>query len=178
MKFVLDENTQKKGSKLPENVINAHELFSKNGFGKFGIADKVLLKLCQENKMILVTKDRALIIKANQKNQNIIYTTDGENPKWIFLSKKLKIENRGKLKKIIEKAIKENPNDRVIVILETTVTKPRGIIQMDDDDVYDDHEVVFSTTSNGMYVVGFSIEGEKNATELRKRLVMARIARV
>lgn len=178
MKIVLDENTQKKGNKLPDNVINAHELFTKNGFGKFGIEDKILLKLCQENKMIIVTKDRALIIKANQKNQNIIYTTDGEKPKWIFLSKNLKIENRGKLKKIVELAIKENPNDRVLVILETKITKPRGIIPMDDDDVYDDHEIVFSNTSNDVYFVGFSIVGEEKAIQLRRRLVMARIARV
>jgi len=180
LRFVLDENTQKKNSKLPDNVLNAHDLFTQNGFGKFGIADKILLKLCQEKKMIIVTKDRALIIKANQKNQNIIYTTDGENPKWIFLSKNLKIENRGKLKKIIEQAVKENPNDRVVVILETTVTKPRGRIPMDDDNVYDDGEIVFSNSLLGhdVFVVGFSTVGEEKAVELRKRLVMARIARV
>lgn len=179
MKFVLDENMQKKGS-LPNNVVNVHELYVKNGFGKFGIADKVLLRLCEEKKMTVVTKDRALIIKANQKHQNAVYATDGDKPKWIFLSKNLVIENRGKLKKIIDKEIKENPNERVIVIMSTTVTKPRGRINNEDDDVYEEDEIVCSESMLGknVFVVGLNIVGKENALEIKRRIADARITRV
>lgn len=180
MKFVLDENIQKKDSKLPVNLINAHELFTKNGFGKFGISDKILLNLCKERKMMIITRDKALVVKANQRNENIIYAVGDEEQKWVFLSKKLNIENRGKLKKIIEQGIKEKPNDRVIMISETTITRPRGRIPMDDEDVYEDDEIIFSNSFMGtdVFIVGFSVIGELKAVKLRERLVNARIARV
>lgn len=107
-KFVLDENITVIDECLPQNVINARELFFQNGVRQFGIEDKQFLRLARKHGYIIITKDSGLVIRANQSYQDVVYA-DGPHygKKWYLIPKTERISNRLRLKKFLMKEGKE-----------------------------------------------------------------------
>ena len=180
MKYVLDENTQISNGNLPDGIINAQDLFIKNGFGEKGISDKILLKLCEENSYVLITKDMGLILKANARKQNIIYASGIRGNDWIYFSNELEIRNRLRLKRMVVNAINQQRGGESCVYVARKLYDPENQDPKIKKAVYDNGDIIFSNqllTSN-IFFVGFSVVDHVKAIELRSRLVKARIERV
>lgn len=177
MKFVLDENCKIIDDELPENIINAHDLFDQNGFKKHGTPDEILMELSNEHGYTIVTKDTRLIVKANSKRMDIVLAHGNRGEKWIFLSKKLSIGNRGVLKQLILNETNSNQSQSTAVISENIPKKKYIEIEID---CYEDGDIIFTNhvLGDNVYLVGFSVVGQEKALRLRKRLVKAKIKRV
>src|SRR3990172_2180078 len=166
MKFVLDENCKIIDDELPENIINAHDLFDQNGFKKHGTPDEILMELSNEHGYTIVTKDTRLIVKANSKRMDIVLAHGNRGEKWIFLSKKLILNETN-----------SNQSQSTAVISENIPKKKYIQIEIG---CYEDGDIIFTNhvLGDNVYLVGFSVVGQEKALRLRKRLVKAKIKRV
>lgn len=97
MQFVLDENLYRKPAQLPENTINATDLYQENNLNPKGIPDSTLLILCVKKCLTLITRDQGLILKANKLGIDIVFAHGNDNMKWTYIPKERRIKNREKL---------------------------------------------------------------------------------
>lgn len=121
MKYVLDENTNKKNNMLPKNTINASELYEKNGLKKQGVSDEKLLELSVIHDYVIVTRDVKLVLKANRQRINIVYVYDDKEHKWMFIPGQMKIKNRIKLKSYTDGSYYNRKDTIVIPFFMTSV---------------------------------------------------------
>jgi len=114
-KFVFDENMTRKEGSLPDNMINAKELYSQNGVTQTSVSDHTLLNLAKKLGYIIITKDEKLVVMANKQQVDIIFAHGVKGGRWIFISKELKLRDRGYLRRLLVKEIQIKKDDLMIV---------------------------------------------------------------
>lgn len=117
MKYVLDENLQMNDEDLPDSVINASDLYFRNGLREHGVDDQKLLSLATENGYTIVTQDQKLIVVANKKNIDIIYAFGRAGKQWHYISRELDLFDRGRLRRFVQFDFHHNKNENVVVKL-------------------------------------------------------------
>jgi len=103
MKYVLDENCTVRDEELPENVINARDLYYNNGLREHGVEDQKLLRLATQHGYLIITQDQRLVVRANQQNIDIVYAHGRSGKNWFFISKNSRVTNRLRLKQFIQR---------------------------------------------------------------------------
>lgn len=86
---------------LPDNVINAKDLYYKHRLRESGIEDQKLLKLATHEGYLIITQDRKLVIRANQQNIDIVYAVGRSGWKWFYIPKEIKATNGKHLRDFI-----------------------------------------------------------------------------
>ena len=111
MKFVLDENLTLPEKDLPENMINARELYFREGIRSWGVEDGKLLELAIKNGYTIITKDKRLAIKTNQKGFDVVFADGRKADRRYFISKEIRIKTKLDLKKLMgDKFFKKRNN--------------------------------------------------------------------
>lgn len=114
-KYVLDENLTVKDRDLPDNVINARDLYFENGLKTWNVPDQKLLSLAIKHEYVIITKDVKLIIRANRQNADIVFARGRKGRRWYFVPKEVRVTNMKKLFRFLNIEITKNLKEQVIV---------------------------------------------------------------
>ena len=114
-KYVFDENLTVRDEELPNNVINARDLYYQNGLKTWCVPDQTLLSLAIKHEYIIITRDIKLVILANRQNADIVYARGKKGRRWYFVPKEARLTNMKKLLDFLNIEITKNEKDQVIV---------------------------------------------------------------
>lgn len=114
-KYVFDENLTVRDQDLPDNVINARDLYFQNGLKTWGVPDQKLLSLANLHGYIIITRDIKLIIRANRQNTDIVYARGKKGGRWYFIPKEVRVTNMKKLLNFLNIEVTKHSEEKVIV---------------------------------------------------------------
>lgn len=114
-KYILDENLTVRDKELPDNVINARDIYYENGLKTWCVPDQTLLSLAIKHEYVIITRDIKLVVMANRQNADIVYARGKRGGRWYFIPKEARVTNMKKLLNFLNIEVTKNLEEQVIV---------------------------------------------------------------